>query len=104
MEIDLGADYHLAIHQADWPTIADVNLCLTGLDYPVRVVARPPSEPDKTLRVSGDVLNLLYQGAPVEVETSIIQLSAKESFAYAVKEENGQTVLPNDMNDLIPLD
>ncbi|RUM00189.1 hypothetical protein [Rhizobium chutanense] len=99
----MGASYHVAIHQADWPTSAAVNECLAGLDYPLRLPATlntakmPLGDKDGSLIVE-------FEEKPIQLEASVTRWSATESFAYALKVEDGQTANPIGKNNFVPLD
>jgi hypothetical protein len=99
----MGASYYVAIQQADLPTAAAMNECLAGLDYPVRLPAALSST-KAPLRDTDGSLVVEYKGNPIPLEASIIRFSATESFAYELRVEDGRTVTPTGMNDLVPLD
>lgn len=95
----MGASYYVAIHHDDWPSVAMINQCLAGLNYPVRIPFAagnfPLGETDGTLAVA-------FKDKPIELEAAITQLSATTSFAYSLKVEHGETV--KGLDDFVPLD
>lgn len=99
----MGASYYVAIHQADWPTVAAVNECLAGLDYPVRIPAKLNSAKTPLSDTDGNLV-VEFKEKPVKLEVSINRWSATEPFAYGLKVENGRTVNPAGTQDYVPLD
>ncbi|TCU13485.1 hypothetical protein [Rhizobium sullae] len=98
----MGTSYYVAIHQADWPSVAAVNECLAGLGYPVRLPA--PNTANTPLREMDGSLTVEFEEKAVQLEASITRWSATESFAYGLKVKDGQTVNPLGIGDFVPLD
>ncbi len=99
----MGASYYVAIHQADWPTRAGLNECLSGLDYPVRLPKTLNAENIPIAESDGSLI-VEFEGKPIELEAEITRLSATESFAYGLRSETGVAVSVTDVADLVPLD
>lgn len=98
----MGASYYVAIHEADWPSIASMNECLAGLNYPVRI--EMPDMETLPLRDRDGSLKVQLEDKSVELEASIIQMSSTSAFAYGLKLENGKTADTATINDFVPLD
>ncbi len=78
----MSFDYNVAVHQANWPTAAALQSCMSELRYPV-MLTQTPGAPLMTV---GDALRLpvRFQERQVELENSVVQLSPTESFGYAL--------------------
>ena len=66
----MAASYYVAVHQANWPTTAAINACLTCLDYPVRIVPALASDMDKPLQENNGALTVRFEGASVDLEVN----------------------------------
>lgn len=98
----MGVSYYVAIHEADRPSIASMNECLSGLNYPVRI--EMPDMETLPLHDRDGSLKVQLEGKSVELEASIIQISSTSAFAYGLKLENGKTADTATINDFVPLD
>ena len=77
----MSVDYHVAIDQANWPTVAMVNECLSEYTPLLRLTGGAPDQP------LADVENTLglaveFERKKFELEASIVQLSPTQSYAY----------------------
>lgn len=98
----MGASYYVAVHQENWPSAAAVNECLANAGYPVRIIPSQDSE-DMPLGENDGSLTVGFEDKQVELEASITQLSATNSFAYALKVDNARAAEPNGADDFVPL-
>jgi hypothetical protein len=78
----MSFDYNVAVHQANWPTAAALQSCMTELRYPV-VLGNSPDAPQMTVREALD-LPVRFKERQVELENSIVQLSPTVSFGYSL--------------------
>ena len=99
----MGADYYVAAHKADWPTVAVLNECLAELKYPVRL-AENSNIVEKPLRDDDGSLFVVFEKKSIQLEATVTRWSSTESFAYGLKVENGQVAIPSGMDSYHPLD
>lgn len=86
----MSFDYSVAVHAPDWPTPAALNRCMTGQQYPVRIIAVAPEDTDKPLKETPGSAGLVvsFEGATVELEASIERLGGGSVDAQVPKDFN----------------
>jgi hypothetical protein len=82
----MSFNYYVAVHQANWPTVAALNQCIASLGYPLVVNPTSPEELAKPFHeMPGTVgLKVTFEGGPVELEASIVQLSPSSPYAFGL--------------------
>jgi hypothetical protein len=78
----MGIDYDVALHAANWPTMAALQQCIDQRGWPVRLGRKDDPRWTEPLAQVPNTLGLPteFKGEPVELEASIVTLSPTKGY------------------------
>ena len=79
----MSVDYYVAVDQANWPTVAMVNECLSKFDLPLKLTGGVQNQPLAYVENTAG-LAVELEGERFELEASFVQLSPTQSYAYTL--------------------
>lgn len=80
----MSADFYVAVHAADWPTMQALQKCIEERGWPVKIGAHDDpnwTQPFEAVPMTAG-LPVTFNGEPLDLEASFVTLSPTQSYAY----------------------